>query len=168
MQFSVKGRMVNFEPAPAVLSSLILGWAIYYYFSTLFQPDVGPQSVLFIKPLVLIIIVAYIFVIISCLKIGSPAVDTLGAAEGSKKIAAHAFRRFTFVLSLAAYAAAITFFGYLIPSILFMSFVCFYLGMRKIWLLALLAIGIPSLLAVVFKFILGVPLPILPSWELFL
>ena len=165
MRFTVRGRNIDVEPQPFILSSLILGWASFYFFSTLQQPDVGPKSVLFIKPLVLLLGISYVFVIFSCLKI-SPAVEKPGMEEAQKKDISRDYRRFVFVLSLVVYAAAITFFGYLIPSVLFMSFVCYYLGLRKVWLLALLAIGVPLVLSVVFKYILGIPLPILPSWEL--
>ena len=50
----------------------------------------------------------------------------------------------------------------LIPSILFVLVVCYYLGVRNIWILVILPVGLSGFLSIVFKVFIKVPIPIWP------
>ncbi|MBW2148704.1 MAG: tripartite tricarboxylate transporter TctB family protein [Deltaproteobacteria bacterium] len=166
MQFNIRGRKVDVEPSPIVLAALIMGWAIYYYFSTVREPYGGADSVLFIKPLTIMLLLCFIFVALSAVRIDSvKSVEgkvQKGVSGGDRGFLDH--RRLFFTASLAAYAAGLTVFGYLIPSILFVFIVCFYLGVRNIWILIGLPVVLSALLSLVFNIFMHVPIPIWPSW----
>lgn len=166
MRFTVKGRQVKLEPQPIVLAAAILGWAFYYYFSTAHRSPEGAQSVLFIKPLVMMLTACFVFVLFSAVKI-RPGEKAAAKTKGEQVGEDRGFldrRRIFFVASLAVYAAALTLFGYLIPSVLYIFIVCFYLGVRNPWVLMGVPLGIAALMSVAFKTLMKVPIPIWPSW----
>ena len=154
------------ELQPILLSILILGWALYYYFSTVNKPSGGAESVRFIKPLTIALVICFFFVVLNAVKINLEK----GGAERSKDEMVRKdlgfldHRRMFFAASIVAYAAGLTFFGYLLPSILFVFIVCYYLGVRTFWILIGLPVGLSALLSVVFKILMKVPIPIWPSW----
>ena len=45
------------------------GWSLFYFFSTSSQPGEGPESVLLIKPLVVILAISSIFVVFSAVRV---------------------------------------------------------------------------------------------------
>jgi len=166
MRWFIKGRQVDIDFHPIIISSLILGWSLYYYLSTVSVPEDGPKSVFFIKPLVIGILLCFPFVIFSSIKIRQIEIDSKKPEEESET-ADRGFldhRRIFFAASLATYAVAITFLGYLIPSALFIFSVVYYLGSRNLWILIVLPLGCAISLSVIFRFLLTVPLPIWPSW----
>jgi len=165
MEISVKGRHINVEFSPIILTTTILGWSIYYYFSTIRTPDGGDESVLFIRPLIILLSICYPFVIHGALKIStekkvSDMEPTETSTDADRGFLDH--RRLFFAGSLIVYAVGITFFGYIIPSVLFVFVVCFYLGVRNLWVLAGLPVLLSVFLAVVFRVFIGVPIPIWP------
>lgn len=164
MQFAVKGRLFQVEYQTVVLATLILGWSLYYYFSTVSTPDGGAQSVLFIKPLTILLCICYPFVVSSAIKRFPAQVGSPGRVEESREPDRGFLdpRRIVFAVSMGAYAVAITFFGYLVPSVLFIFFMCFYLGVRNPWILIGLPIGLSIFLSLVFSVFIGVPIPVLP------
>lgn len=164
MKFSIKGRRLSIEPQPIVLAALILGWAIYYYFSTVRRPHGGPESVLFIKPLTIIIAICFVFVVLGAIKVDSPGGRETSTEDRGTDRGFLDHRRIFFSVSLVAYAAALTLFGYLIPSVIFIFVVCYYLWVRKPWILIGVPVGISVLMSVVFKVVMSVPIPIWPSW----
>lgn len=166
MRLFVKDRQIDIDLQPIILSSLILGWSLYYYFSTVSVPEDGPKSALFIRPLVIGILICFPFVIRSAIKIKPAAVDTKSSEEEISTTDRGFLddRRIFFVVALATYALAMTFLGYLIPSGLFLFSVLYYLGSRNLWILIVLPMGCAILLSVVFRFLLTVPVPILPAW----
>ena len=141
-------------------------WAVYYYFSTVRIPRGGADSVLFIRALLIGISVCFPFVIWSAIQIFPRS----GAAQESEKRSSAKdrgfldHRRLFFTGALAAYAVALTLFGYLIPSAVFIFAVCYYLGVRSFWILIFLPVSLSSFLAFFFKHILAVPIPVWPSW----
>ncbi len=166
MQFTIKGRRFNVEPQPIILASLILGWAIYYYFSTVNTPHGGADSVLFIKPLTIMLVFCFIFVVMGAVKIDSEkaARARLPTEASTRDRGFLDPRRIFFAVFLVVYCAGMTFFGYLIPSILFVFIVCYYLGVRSVWILIGVPIGLSALLSLIFKTLMKVPIPIWPSW----
>jgi|GEM_PF-588063 hypothetical protein len=165
MEISVKGRHINVEMSPIILTTAILGWSVYYYFSTINIPDGGDESVLFIRPLVILLAICYPFVIYGALEISTDSKVSAVEPTETSADADRGFldpRRLFFAGSLIVYAVGITFFGYIIPSILFVFIVCFYLGVRNLWILTGLPVLLSVFLAVVFRVFIGVPIPIWP------
>lgn len=164
MELFVKHRRIQVEFPPIILTTGILGWSVYYYFSTVNTPHGGAESVLFIRPLTLLLAICYPFVLKSFIKTDSKT----AAEEEPSEVLDEADRGFLdhhrlfFAASLAVYAVALTFFGYLIPSVLFVSIVCFYLGVRSVWILTGLPLLLSVILAIVFRSLIGVPIPIWP------
>jgi hypothetical protein len=167
MEFTVKGRRIRIEYQSILLTTVILGWSVYYYFATVHTPDGGAESVLFIKPLLILLAICYPFVLRSAIHVhplreATEKRETSLPSDGDRGFMDP--RRIFFAASLAVYAGAMTFFGYLIPTVLFVSFVCFYLGVRKYWILIGLPILLAVFLSVVFRLLIGVPIPVWP-WE---
>jgi hypothetical protein len=164
MEVFVKDRRIRIELPPVILATAIFGWSVYYYFSTVNVPYGGSDSVLFIRPLTLLLAICYPFVLKSFIKTVSETVVEEELAEISDE-ADRGFldqRRIFFAVSLGVYAVGLTFLGYLIPSVLFVFVVCFYLGVRSVWILAGLPILLSTILSVVFRSFIGVPIPIWP------
>ena len=162
MHFQVKGRQVHVEHQVIILVLLCVAWALYYYFSTVAQPDEGPESVLFIKPLIIILAISALFAIITAVKIDS-------APEATEKPSDRGIlhpQRLVFVLSLFIYAAVLPYFGYLLPSLLYLISMCLFLGLRNFWMLFGLVAGYTALLWMGFKNLMDVPIPIWPSFFL--
>ncbi len=165
MHFSFKNKLFRIEYQPIIFATFILAWTIYYYYSTINIPDGGAQSVLFIKPLTILLIICYPFVVVRSIQVeilsskidNNISKDKIDIDRGFLD-----YRRIVFSLSLIFYAIAITYLGYLIPSFVFVIFVCFYLGVRNFWVLLLLPTLLPTLLSIVFHFFIGVPIPIWP------
>ena len=172
MQLFVKDRQIDIDIPPIILASLILGWSLIYYFSTVSVPEDGPASVLFIRPLVIGIVICFFFVIKSAISIKPASVQSLSPKEDKPEEEDRLeedrgfldHRRIFFVAALAAYALGITFLGYLIPTVLFLFFVIFYLGSRNLWILIALPLSCGIFLSVLFRYLLTVPIPIWPSW----
>ena len=164
MELFVKARRIRIELPPIILTTVIFGWSIYYYFSTVNIPYGGSDSVLFIRPLTLLLAICYPFVLRSFIKpISETATDeesSQAPADEDRGFLDH--RRIFFTASLVVYAVGLTYFGYLIPSVLFVFVVCFYLGVRSVWILMGLPILLSAILAVVFRTFIGVPIPIWP------
>ena len=166
MRCLIKGRLVDVDPQPIVIASLILGWTVYYYFNTVNIPDGGPESVLFIRPLVIGILICFPFVVFSAITVVKPENSASAQPEQTEEPADRGFldhRRVFFALALIAYAITITFFGYIIPSIVFIFSVLFYLGSRNMWILIVLPVGLISLIALIFKAVLKIPIPLWPT-----
>ena len=166
MRYIIKDRQVDIDLHPIIIASLILGWALYYYFDTVNVPYEGPNSVIFIKPLVIGILVCFPFVVFSSIKIQATKIISKEPEEDAAK-ADRGFldhRRIFFAAALLVYALAITFFGYLVPSILFIFSVVYYLGSRNVWILIVLPIGFVSFISLLFNVLLKVPIPLWPSW----
>jgi len=157
---------LEIELQPIIISTLILGWSIYYYYSTVGSSEDGPKSVIFIKPLVIGILVCFPLVVRGAIRF----LPEDRAAEDPQKMEEtpdRGFldsRRLFFVAALAVYALAATFLGYLVPSILFIFSVLYYLGSRNLWILIALPLGCAILLSFVFRYLLTVPIEIWPSW----
>jgi len=172
MQLLVKGRQVDIDISPIILASIILGWSLMYYFSTVSVPEDGPASVLFIRPLIIGIVICFPFVVKGAISIEPASAQSLSPMEDEPEKADNAeedrgfldHRRIFFVAALAAYAVGITFLGYLIPTVLFLFFVVFYLGSRNVWILIALPLICGIFLSVFFRYLLTVPIPIWPSW----
>lgn len=166
MQFYLRGRHVDLDIKPIILSALIIVWALYYYFSTIRDPEMGVRSVAFIKPLVIGILVSFPFVVWSALKIepGTKLVRTSPEKTVKKVKGFLDHRRIFFTVSLIAYAIGLNFLGYLIPTTLFIFSVCYYLGSRNFWVLIVLPVGLSTFLSLTFRMVLMVPVPIWPSW----
>lgn len=162
MHFQIKGRRVHVEQQPIILVLLCLAWAIYYYFSTVAQPDEGPESVLFIKPLIIIMAISALFTIATAVKIAPAPQETEKPIDRG---ILHP-QRMVFVLSLFVYAAVLPYFGYLLPSLIYLVGMCLYLGLRNFWILLGLVVGYTALLWMGFKNLMGVPIPIWPSFFL--
>lgn len=166
MEIRIRDRIVTVEYQTVVIATAIFVWALYYYFSIMAIGVKGVQSVLFIKPVTILLALTYPFAVFSAIKIRKitpeEAAKTQAAAEKKDDEDRGFFdpRRVFFVGSLALYAVALTFFGYLIPSIVFILVVCYYLGVRNFWLLALLSILLPSGLTFIFKALIKVPVPL--------
>lgn len=165
MRTLIKGRQVDIDPQPIIIASLMLGWALYYYFDTVSIPYDGPESVLFIKPLVIGILICFPFVVYTSINI-QPVKSVAEKPDKAEEKADRGFRdhrRIFFATALVVYALAITFFGYLIPSILFIFSVVFYLGSRSLWILMVLPIGFIVFVSLLFKVLLKIPIPLWPS-----
>ncbi len=160
MQFRIGTRQVQVEDPVIVLVLLCLAWAIYYYFSTIAQPDGGPESVLLIKPLLIILAFSALFVIHSAIRI-TPA-DQGIERSGDRGILQS--QRLVFVISLFVYAAALPYFGYLLPSLIYLIGMSFFLGLRNFWLLLALMAGYTALLRICFKSLMEIPIPIWPTF----
>jgi len=160
-----KGR-IEIDLSPLLLSTGILIWALYYYFSTVRTPDGGAESVLFIRPLTIFLAVCFPFVVRGCIRVivhDKVIIETKPQADKNDKDRGFLDkRRLFFTLSLFVYTIGLTFLGYFIPSVLFVSSVCFYLGVRNLWLLIGLPIFLAAFVSVVFKGLIHVPVPIWP------
>lgn len=166
MHVNFKHHQVQFDLSTIIIGVLMFSWAAYYYYSTLTGTEEGPDTVLFIKPIFIGILICFPFVVWSATSIKPieeparpPAQD-----KGSRDRGFFDKRRIFFVLALAGYAAAITFLGYLIPSVLFIFLSCYYLGSRNLWVLLLLPVGLSAFLSFVFGSLLKIPISIWPSW----
>jgi len=160
MQFKLGRRMVTLEYQAIIIVLLCVAWSWYYFKSTISVPDEGPESVLFIKPLVAILALSAVFVIAGAVKIGR--IDETRSQSSDRGIL-HP-QRIIFTISLFVYTALLPFFGFLIPSIIYLGIMCFYLGLRKVWLYFGLWIGYGLLLWIAFKKLMGVPIPIWPNF----
>ena len=164
MQFTFRNRQWSIEYQTIVLATCILVWSLYYLISTLNTPHGGKESVLFIKPLTVLLCLCYPFVVRGSIKstprkaeAAPPAADSSAKDKGFFD-----HRRLVFTGALVVYSIALTFFGYLLPSILFIFFICFYLGVRNPWVLVGLPLVLTSFLSLVFNVFIGVPVPIWP------
>jgi hypothetical protein len=161
-------RIVEIEYPTIVLSTLFTAWVLYYFFSTFNTPDGGEDSVLFIKPVTILLVLCYPFVVWSALKIKEETPEETEKRKQTvkknkdKDLGFFDRRRIVFCVSLAVYAIGLTVLGYLIPSVLFIAFLCYYLGVRNYVLLASLALALPAFLAIVFKVLIKVPVPLWP------
>jgi len=165
MRLIIKKHQVNIDTQAIILAALLLGWALYYYFSTISIPDGGTESVLFIKPLVIGLFVFFIFIIWGAVELHPRSEVKRQKEEPTKKDGSFLHhRRIFFAASLVAYGIGLTFFGYLIPSVLFIFFVCFCFGVRNLWILIGLSIALPTFMSLVFRMLIHVPVPIWPSW----
>lgn len=165
MELFVKGRRIRIELPPIILATLFMAWSIYYYIATMNTPHGGGRSVLFIRPLTLLLLICYPFVVGSFVKFVSEKEPSGQGASETQPDADRGFRdprRIFFAASLAAYALGLTFLGYMIPTVLFVFIVCFYLGVRNLWILTGLPLLLSIFLAVVFRAFIGVPIPIWP------
>ena len=160
MHFQLKGRRVHVEHQVIILVLLCLAWALYYYFSTVAQPDEGPESVLFIKPLIIIMAISALFAIATAVKIAPAPQET---EKPTDRGILHP-QRLVFVLSLFIYAAVLPYFGYLLPSLLYLIGMSLFLGLRNFWILLGLIAGYTALLWMGFKNLMGVPIPIWPHF----
>ncbi len=164
MQLTLRNGRWAIEYQIIIFATCILAWCLYYLFSTIVTPDGGKESVLFIKPLTILLCLCYPFVVLSSfkripLKTGD-APDVNKQLEFDKGFLDR--RRLVFAAALIVYSIALTFWGYLIPSILFILFICFYLGVRNLLILFGLPIILSSFLSIVFNVFIGVPIPIWP------
>ena len=160
MQFNIGRRIVTLEYQVIAIALLCVAWSVYYLQSTMAVPDEGPESVLFIKPLVAILAFSALFVIAGAVKIGAPDETQ---TETSDRGILHP-QRLIFAISLFVYTAMLPYLGFLIPSILYLGIMCFWLGLRKVWLYVFLWIGYGLLLWIAFKKLMGVPIPIFPTF----
>ena len=69
MRFNTGQKQVEIEYQVIVLVLICLGWSLYYYWSTVNKPYGGAESVLFIKPLLIILALSAPFVIGSAVRI---------------------------------------------------------------------------------------------------
>lgn len=159
MKFTIKEKSVDVEIQTVILVLFCLSWSIYYYLSTVADPDGGAESVIFIKPLVIAIMVASFFVIYGAVKIG-PIIEP---EEKSADQGILHPRRLVFAVSIFIYAAALPFLGYLIPSLVYLSLMCLYLGLRNLWVFVGLWAGYTALLWLAFSKLMQVPIPIWPT-----
>lgn len=166
MRCVIKGRQVDVDLQPIIIASLILGWSIYYYFNTMNAPYGGAKSVIFIKPLVIGILICFPFIVFTSIKIKKTEIISKEPEEYSAKTERgfRDHRRIFFAAALLVYALTITFFGYVIPTILFIFSVTYYLGSRNAWILVVLPIGLTVVIAILFNFLLEIPIPLWPSW----
>lgn len=153
-------KQIEIEYQVIVLVLICLGWSMYYYLSTVNKPHGGAESVLFIKPLLITLALSAPFVIASSVKI-NPQTATPKAAPDRGIFNP---KRITFVISIFVYAAALPYLGYLIPSIAYLLIICFYMGLRNLYVYAGLLTGYTLLLWIVFKKLMGVPVPVLPGF----
>jgi hypothetical protein len=160
MQFKVGRRMVTIEYQVIIIVLICVAWALYYLQSTISVPDEGPESVLFIKPLVAILALSAVFVMAGAVKIGR--LDETRSKSSDRGIL-HP-QRMIFAISLFIYTALLPLLGFLIPSVIYLGSMCFYLGLRKVWLYFCLWIGYGLLLWIAFKKLMGVPIPIWPDF----
>lgn len=166
MRFFIRNRKVEVELQTTLIALMVLGWTLYYYFSTINKPG-GKESVLFIKPLTVSLFICFFFVIWGAIKI-----DRVKEAEARwkeesmpKDIGFLDHRRLFFAGSMIAYATALTFLGYMIPSILFLFIVFYYLGERTPWILIIIPVALPAFISVIFVLFMKVPISIWPFWQ---
>jgi putative tricarboxylic transport membrane protein len=165
LRFRFKKRRIEVEPQPIVMASLILGWALYYYFSTANKPGGGADSILFIRPLTIALVICFFLLALNSVNIQSEKAEA-EAAKAGEAVKDPGFldrRRIFFAASMVIYAVGLSLFGYLLPSILFIFVVCYYLGVRNFWILTGLPVGLSAFLSLAFK-LMKVPVPIWPSW----
>ena len=167
MKFYFRNRSVDVDLQTIFVALLVLGWSLFYYFSILSQPE-GKESVLFIKPLTVSLVICFFFVIWGAVKIDHKKESQVKSVDLTKSedIGFLDHRRLFFVGSMIVYAAALNFFGFMIPSFVFLFVVFYYLGVRKPWVLIVVPIGLPILLSVVFVSFMKVPLSLWPNWFL--
>ena len=160
MRFNMGQKQIELDYQVVVLVLICLGWSLYYYVSTVTTPYDGVESVLFIKPLLIILAFSAPFVIAGAVKI-SPQTE-----EVPSKTDRGIFnpKRLLFVISLFVYAGVLPYLGYLMPSIAYLLIMFFYLGLRNIWIYAGVITGYTLLLWLGFKKIMSVPIPILPGF----
>lgn len=166
MRVNLKNHQVQFDLSSIIIGVLMLSWAGYYYYSTLTGTEEGPDTVLFIKPIFICILICFPFVVWSATRI-KPIEESARTPVQDKGPRDRGFldkRRIFLVLAMTGYAAAIPFLGYLITSVLFIFLSCYYLGLRSLWILLLLPIGLSAFLSFVFGTLLTIPISIWPSW----
>ena len=164
MHFRLKNRQVQLEHQVVVLVLLCLAWTFYYYFSTVAVPDGGSESVLFIKPLTIILVISAFFVVASAVKVTpAPRVPEKSPEKPEDRGILHP-QRLTFALSLFVYAAALPYFGYLLSSLVYLIGMSLFLGLRNFWVLFGLTAGYTALLWIGFKKLMYVPIPIWPTF----
>ena len=164
MRFIIGNRKIEVELQTTLIALMVLGWSLYYYFSTVSKPD-GEESVLFIKPLTVSLVFCFFFVMWGAIKIDRDKEAEVGSKQPKPDdIGFLDHRRLFFVGSIAVYAAALTFFGYLIPSALFIFIVCYYLGVRNPWVLIIVPLALPAFVSIVFVGFMKVPISVWPSW----
>ncbi|OEU49044.1 MAG: hypothetical protein BA866_11040 [Desulfobulbaceae bacterium S5133MH15] len=160
MRFNIGSEQVEIEYQVPVLVLICLGWSLYYYLSTVSKPYGGAESVLFIKPLLIALALSAPFVIAGAVKI-NPQEITQKTEKDSGILNP---KRIVFVISIFVYAASLPFLGYLIPSIAYLLIICFYMGLRNIYVYIGVLAGYAMLLWVGFKNLMGVPIPVLPGF----
>lgn len=160
MRFTIGGKQVHVEYQVVLLALICLGWSVYYYWSTVHTPYGGEESVLFIKPLVIILALSAPFVIKSAVKVDPQIAEEEGEADkGIFQV-----RRLVFVISIFLYTLILPYLGYLIPSLAYLLIMCFYLGLRNFYIFAGVLAGYTLLLWVGFKQLMSVPIPVFPGF----
>lgn len=186
MQLTIRKTSLQIDLSSAIVAVFILVWSTYYYYSTLTETVEGPETVLFIRPVFIGILISFPFVIWQAVSIrpksgstendyidrekpdnGSLSLGQVLALKKGLKTQDRGFlerNRIFFALASAAYCIALPYLGYLIPSVLYVMGCCYFLGSRNIWILLALPIGLSGLMSAVFKVLLSVPIPIWPIW----
>ena len=146
------------------LAVLMLIWAWQYYYRTLNGTDEGVESVLFMRPVFYGILACFPFVIWSAIRINRRISETQNTHQkaDSQDPGLLDRRRMMFVLILALYVIAIHFLGFVIPSVLFIATSFYSLGSRKIWVLAVVPLGLVGFLSFVFSALLRIPIDLWP------
>lgn len=144
-----------------VLATVMVCWAGYYFFSTKQIPEIGLDSVLFIKPLFFGLLICYPFVVFKALtitKINSGKKDD----KDAPKERFMSPKQIVLILILFTYAVATAYVGYLVSTAVFIIVTGWFLGTRNILGLSTVSIGLSIALSYVFKTILEIPINIWP------
>jgi len=160
MRFTIGEKQVQIEYQVILMALICLGWSVYYYWSTVLTPHGGEESVLFIKPLVIILALSTPFVIKSAIKVDPQITEE----EGETDKGIFHVRRLVFVISIFLYTLLLPYLGYLIPSVAYLLIMCFYLGLRNFYIFAGVLLGYALLLWIGFKQLMGVPIPVFPGF----
>lgn len=150
-----------------VILFVIIGsaWSLYYYLSTVNDPEVGVESVFFIKPLVFVLIISALFALKSAIHI-KPLKDEIRQGEKDRGLL-HPKRLF-YTISLPVHALLLLpYFGFIPGSIIYLVGTCYFLGLRRMWVFISLILVYSALLYFGFKLLLNVPIPLWPSFSAF-
>ena len=164
----LKSKKLSVDLVVVMIVSLTVAWAFWYVADTQRQVD-GAEAVLFIKPLSWIILGTAILVLIGSTRLKSRPLDADSADEIKEESGAPGsglsdWRRLLLILSLPVYGIAISFLGFMIPSLSYAGVMFLSLGVRQPLLFICLLAGIAVVIKIGFVQLLGVPLPLWPRF----
>jgi Tripartite tricarboxylate transporter TctB family len=144
-------------------ASGIAAWIVWYYFDA-YAASPNVQNMLLIRPVTWLALVVYLIVVYQALHVRSAGagVSTERPIEtGGSEPPVRDLRAPLIAGALVLYVAAIPYLGFDVSTTVFIAAAMAAAGERRLWVIALVAIGFSALLSLGFKFALSTPVPTL-------
>lgn len=155
MRLVIVHRPVQCLPVTIAIGASV--WAVHYVVTTTRNPEHDAESLLLIRPLLYLLLLAAGLVVGNAVRTPAVAVES-----GTNARRPFDWRRAALVGSLPVFGFAVVNAGFLLSSVVYVLVMCCILGVRRIVPLTLIACGVTALIVAGFVELLGVPLPLWP------